>query len=289
VRLVLIFLIFLIQVKPAISCACKYPTEINAAYDYANTVAYGEVVQLKIIKVRDSMDQDSLIHYKLNELTGFQLEVLNSDYIVEAKLKIKELFKGDVQEDTLTLYTTRTAGSCGYTRFLIGVDYLVYASSSSYAFYKFQELNRKGRFEKQHTKWVTRCSITEEFDKDHFSKLQKLKQSIEQIRIARKGFSTLRDYNLLKYSNKIYASVFVKGKDNTLKPLEFDDKQIITNIEIGRQDLVLTINPIEAGSVILNFTSIDGDGLKYTGTLKLNKTDGNTWLKDTLEYVIAIK
>jgi len=283
----LIFLIFTIQANLLTACSCKYPTKIEDAFAYANTVAYGEIVQLKIIKVSDTMGKDSLIHYKQKELTGFQMEVLNSDFIVEAKLKVKELFKGNVLNDTLILYTTRTEGSCGFTRFLIGEDYLVYASANSYAFYKFYRPQNKRMLEKKNTKWVTSCSITAEFDDDHYAKLKEVKSSIQNIEIAEKSFSILKKNNLLKISNKTYASVFVKGSDKTYESLEFDDEEIITNIEISRQDLILRINSIDKNSVEVNFNSYD-NGTEHVGTMKLKK-EGDTWLKNKLNYVTEIK
>lgn len=284
--LIVTFLLTLVQ--QGIACSCNYPKEISKAFATTETVVYGEVVELKITKVSDSMDPDSLRqHLQTEELTETQSEMLGADFLIEAKLKIIELFKGEVYGDTLTLYTTRTGASCGFTRFRIGKQYIIYSKTNSYFFSNFYSHQRYRRLERLNTSWVSSCSISSEFSEDHFNELKKIKATIEPVKIAKAGFNILKKKGLLKDAPKIYTSVFTKNDEGKSEPLEFDSEEIITNIEYSRQDLILEILSIDETSAAIRFKSFDDGGYSHSGTILLLKHQGE-WVKDKLNYVSAI-
>ncbi|MBK8242872.1 MAG: hypothetical protein IPK88_05560 [Saprospiraceae bacterium] len=278
--LILTYLLTLIQ--QGIACSCVYPTEISKAFVASKTVVYGEIVELKIIKVSDSMDPDSLRHYlQKEELNDLQSEILNSDFLIQAKLRIIELFKGEINNETLTLYTTRTGASCGFTGFEIGKQFIIYSSPNSYFFSHFYQPQGNRRLEKANTNWVTSCSITTALREDHLNMLQ-------VIKIAREGLNILKTKDLLKNENKIYSTVLVKNYEGKFDHILFENDEIITNNELKRQDLILTLLSIQGNIAELSFKSFDDGGFVHNGTIKLVKNK-REWAKDSMNYLSAIE
>ncbi|MBK7225097.1 MAG: hypothetical protein IPH96_06645 [Saprospiraceae bacterium] len=200
------------------------------------------------------MDPDSLHLYLQNEgLVSDQSEILNSDFLIQAKLRVIELFKGEINDDTLTLYTTRTGASCGYTGFVIGKQFIIYSSPNSYFFSHFYRPQRNRRLEKANTNWVTSCSITTALREDHLNMLK-------VIKIAREGLDILKTKDLLKVDNKIYSSVLVKYSESKFDHILFEDYEILTDKELVRQDLLLTLLSIQENTAELSFKSFDDGG-----------------------------
>lgn len=278
--LILTYLISLIQ--QVIACSCSYPTEISKAFATSKTVVYGEIVELKVVKVSDSMEPDSLRHYiQKEELNNYQSEILNTDFLIQAKLRIIELFKGEINNDTLTLYTTRTGASCGFTGFEIGKQFIIYSSPNSYFFSNFYRPQGNRRLEKANTNWVTSCSITTALKEDHLNMLK-------VIKIAREVLDILKTKDLLKNENKIYSTVLVKNYEGKFDHILFENYEILTDKELKRQDLILTLLSIQGNIAELSFKSFDDGGFIHSGTIKLIKNKSE-WLKESLNYVTAIE
>lgn len=270
------------------ACSCNYPTEVEQAFEVSHTIVYGEIVELSIVKVSESMDKDSLEYFKQNNLTNFQIETLNADFLIRAKLKKTEILKGIIKQDTITIFTTRTGASCGFTRFRVGKEYIVYASPNSYFFSNFYTPQSNRKLEKQNSYWVTSCSITSEFEQEHLSELRdvKINQAVENI--SRLGFKILRNENLLKDKLQINTTIFCKACKDSEIPIEFQDEEIVTDIRISSLDLFFRIIKIEVNHAEIKFKSYDNGGYEHSGDIKLIKQDG-IWRKESLNYVTAIE
>jgi hypothetical protein len=278
--LILTYLLTLIQ--QGIACSCRYPTEISKAFVTSKTVVYGEIVELKVVKVSDSMDPDSLLQYfQKEELNNNQSEILNSDFLIQAKLRIIELFKGEIAKDTLTLYTTRTQASCGFTGFEIGKQFIIYSSPNSYFFSNFYPPQSTRRLEKANTNWVTSCSITTSLNEDHLNMLR-------VIKFSRKVLDILKTKDLLKNEYNIYSTILVKNYEGKFDQILFENYEIITDKELKRQDLILTLLSIQGNIAELSFKSFDDGGSIHSGTIKLKKNKSE-WVKESLNYVTAIE
>lgn len=272
----------------SIACSCNYPTEVKDAYEVSHTIVYGEIVELAIVKVSDSMDRDSLRIFMQNDLTKFQAETLNAEFLIRVKLKKKEILKGDIKQDTITMFTTRTGASCGFTKFRIGKEYIIYSSPKSYFFSNFYSPQRKRKLEMKNTYWVTSCSITSEFKQEHLSKLKNVRNNKNIQNISRAGFEILRNEDLLKNRPQINTTILCRICEDTNNPIQFDDEEIITDIRISSMDLMLRLISINDKQAEISFKSYDDGGAEHSGSIKLI-IKNNKWKKESLNYVTAIE
>lgn len=272
----------------SLACSCNYPTEVPKAYETSHTIVYGEIVELQIVKVSESMDRDSLEKFIINDLTKFQSKTLNADFLIKVKIRKKEILKGSTEQDIITFYTTRTGASCGFTRFEIGKEYLVYASPKSYFFSNFYTPQKNRKLEKKNTYWVTNCSITSEFNQDHLTKLKVLKNDRKIEEISRLGFRILREEDLLKDRDQINTTIFCEDCEGIDKPIELEDEEIVTDLRISSMDLILRIVNIEENQAEVRFKSYDDGGQEHSGSIKLIEIESE-WKKESINYVTAIE
>jgi hypothetical protein len=285
--LISILSILIIQGQ-SLACSCTYPTEVPKAFEASHTIVYGEIVELQIVKVSESMDRDSLEQFMINDLTKFQSETLNADFLIKVKIKKKEILKGSTEQEIITLYTTRTGASCGFTRFEIGREYIVYASPKSYFFSNFYSPQKNRKLEKQNTYWVTNCSITSEFDQEHLTAIKAVKYDRKIVEISKLAFRVLRQENLLKDRDQINTTIFCGNCEGIDNPIEFDDEEIVTDLRISSLDLMIRIVKIEENQAEIRFKSYDDGGYEHSGDIKLIEIEGE-WKKESINYVTAIE
>lgn len=285
--LISILSLLILQVQ-SYACSCNYPTEVSKAYEVSHTIIYGEIIGLQIIKVSESMDKDSLEKFMLNDLTKFQTKILNADFLIKASIKKKQILKGSTKQDTITIYTTKTGASCGYTGFKTGEEYIVYASPKSYYFSNLYSPQKIKKLEKSNTFWVTSCSITSEYEQEHLSELQKIsyKKTIEKI--SRAGFKILRNEELLKDKEQIKTAISCIVCEDQEGPIELEDEEIIADMKISRLDLIIRIIKIEENQAEISFKSFDDGGYEHSGNIKLSKK-ANEWKKESINYITAIE
>lgn len=111
---------------------------------------------------------------------------------------------------------------------------------------------------------------------------------LQVIKIAREGLNILKTKDLLKNENKIYSTVLVKNYEGKFDHILFENDEIITNNELKRQDLILTLLSIQGNIAELSFKSFDDGGFVHNGTIKLVKNK-REWAKDSMNYITAIE
>jgi len=174
-RALIMLLLISSGAREILACSCKGPMTINDAFNYNETIIHGKVLQKWIVSFSEAMDQDkanSLRHaFKEDQQS---LELLESDFIVRIELLVTKVFKGSLSNDTITIYTSRTSASCGFTEFEVGKDFLIYASSKSHAFAFLNIGNSTGRLEQENTYWTNHCTRTKGFDSQEATELESL-------------------------------------------------------------------------------------------------------------------
>ena len=89
-------------------------------------------------------------------------------------MEITNLYKGEIKNDTVIIYTTRTGASCGYTGFELGREYLIYTVLNGY-FSNFFDLNFKDiKLESKNTFWTNHCTRTTVYNEVESKELKKL-------------------------------------------------------------------------------------------------------------------
>ncbi len=106
--------------------------------------------------------------------------------------------------------------------------------------------------------------------------------------ISRAGFKVLKDEDLLKRSPLIYTTIFCDVEGYDQGPIEFDDKEIVTDIRVSRMDLFLKILSINEGEARVMFKSFDDGGYEHNGKIMLMK-EGEAWIKKSINYITAIE
>lgn len=159
-----------------LACSCKGPMKINDAFHFTETIIHGKVLQKSIVSCAMTMDQekaDSLRHALKEDQQ--RLELLESDFIVRIELLVTKVFKGSLSSDTITIYTSRTSASCGFTEFKVGKDFLIYASSKSHVFHFLNKGGTSsGSLEQENTYWTNHCTRTKGFDNLEAAELELL-------------------------------------------------------------------------------------------------------------------
>ncbi len=159
----------------AISCNCEDPGTVAEAYNYTETIIYGKVVKKEFVSFGYTMELE-----KSNYLSSLlkndkqKLGIFESNFIVKIELAVKKIYKGKIVNDRITIFTTRTGASCGFIRFEIGKDFIIYASSRSHAYWLFGTEIAVKSFEKRNTYWTNQCTRTEEYNSYEASELEKL-------------------------------------------------------------------------------------------------------------------
>ena len=171
-RVILIIGILIFSASKTIACRCEDPGTVSEAYNYTETIIHGKVIQKSFVTFESSMNIEKADSLKI-KLKGDdqKLELLDSEFIIEVKIEILKVYKGELVGDTIKLYTSRNSASCGFTRFEEGQDFIIYASSKSYAFWLF---NSESRLEKENTLWTNHCTRTTEHNASEAGELDLL-------------------------------------------------------------------------------------------------------------------
>lgn len=159
--LLLIGLFFLIVSKIE-ACICEDPGSVAQAYRDTEIIVHGRVLQKSLVTYESSMDEKRVASIRNNFMgDDSKLKLLKAEYIIKVDVEVLKVFKGKISEATITIFTTKTGASCGYTGFEECEDFIIYASSRSHAFWIFD--NQYG-LEKNNTFWTNNCTRTAEYD-----------------------------------------------------------------------------------------------------------------------------
>lgn len=271
----------------AFACSCDYPTEISKAYKASSYIVHGRVVDLHSIKVSESMDDRNLAIYKEQGLTKIQTEMLETEFLIAAKLHIITVLKGTVQNDTIVIYTTRTAASCGFTKFQIEQEFIIYGSQSSYFFDVFYSTAKNNMLERENSLWVTSCSLTAKADENHFTKIKEISDREVVTKIATAAFDILEDNGLLTENEDVRTSIQLRSEALQFKEIAFEDRGSMICADPQKAKLILRVISVNQNSAKVLFKSLDHGGRTNEGQIVFKK-QRSVWLLQTINYVTAI-
>ena len=176
ITLLTLFFLTFVAIPNSGNCRCEDPGTVKEAYEYTETIIRGKVISKEFVSYESTMNPEKVIMIKERYKDDKRkMEYLQSEFIIKLDLQTNNTFKGKILSDTLTLYTTRNGASCGFTRFEFGQEYLIYASSHSYAYWIFVDNEASETLELSNTYWTNQCSRTTEYNKLEESELLKLK------------------------------------------------------------------------------------------------------------------
>lgn len=141
-------LIFLIYSASVWSCSCVEATSIKTAVKYADYVVSGEILDSQIVRIwsdtSDAKNWFTALHQG-DSITDYNQwknnSVLFSLQLVEYRLLVETIYKGNIKSDTITIRTGFGRGDCGF-QFHIGENYLVYGKYEKNVKYTLEKLGR---------------------------------------------------------------------------------------------------------------------------------------------------
>jgi hypothetical protein len=169
----LIIVILLFRVGNSLACSCESVSSLEEAFNYSDAVFHGKVVNKSLVTYAESIRKEAADSIRKN-LDENKLSLFDYEFILKVEFEIKTCFKGNIFNDTIVIYTTRTSASCGYTGFEVGKDYIVYGSLKSYAFWAFIKNSNAINFEKQNTFWTNHCTRTDVYTYEEAKRLEKI-------------------------------------------------------------------------------------------------------------------
>ena len=172
-KILLIIGLLIIGTKSSLACSCEEPGSIEESFNYSDAVFDGKVISKSFVTFAESIRIEAADSMRQN-LDENKLNLFDSEFIMKVEFEITKCYKGNISNDTIVIYTTRTSASCGYPGFEIGHDYIVYGSTKSYAFWTFFKNTDDYVIEKQNTFWTNQCTRTEEYNYTEAKELEKL-------------------------------------------------------------------------------------------------------------------
>jgi len=145
------------------ACKCEPPTREEGLKN-SDLVIYGKVISTELISFAKTIDDNKLSEFK-EELKGDKkkLELLESDWVLKVEIIVKEKVKGEIHQDTVTIYTAWSSASCGY-KFKKDLSYHVYAKRQSYlSVFFLNSVDRDKDFGRKNTFWTNHCTLTSEY------------------------------------------------------------------------------------------------------------------------------
>ena len=115
------------------ACTCVPDDSIVNAYKSANLVFEGKVVKIDTVFISDIANIISSTN------SGPHVKVILRKYLA-VKFSISKLFKGDMQNKTVTVMTDAAGTRCGF-QFIPNISYLVYGYTEQFSFVVSRNLN----------------------------------------------------------------------------------------------------------------------------------------------------
>jgi hypothetical protein len=167
---------------PAYGCKCARDLTVMESFGGSTFIVHGKVVAKRLTSFSETMDTEhaNYVKTKLRDDDKSKLELFLSDFVYEVKLVVLENFKEGTVGDTLSVYTTKTHGSCGIS-FDLNKEYLVYTLKTCHQYFLFlTESEREKKFEKENTHWVHACTRTAEYNRSEAAELRELQTGIRK-------------------------------------------------------------------------------------------------------------
>ena len=166
--------IIIFTFKLGFACKCVNENTLKEEFTATEIIFNGVVISKSLICVKETMTSSKADLLEKEIISKKDLnKFLNQELIYEVKLKISEVYKGVKTQKIITIFTAIHSGACGYRAFKIGKEFIVYASSKSYLYHKFNSFGVIN-LEKENTFWTNHCTKTKEFNKEEAQQLQKL-------------------------------------------------------------------------------------------------------------------
>lgn len=146
-----------------IACSCVGESSVQGEVEHADAVLVGTMLNKQLVTLTDS----AMMKMFPNDTT-LRNSPMKAIRIARYDFLVQDIYKGEITNDTLTIYTGLGGGDCGI-RFKIGEKYIVYAEDESY----FGQLNNDFNSPKAtNTFWTNSCTRTTSYYQDEVTEIE---------------------------------------------------------------------------------------------------------------------
>jgi len=145
------------------ACDCIGQRTVQDEVKHSDAVIVGIILSKQIVTLTDS-----IILKKFPNDTTMRNLPMRKMTIARYDLLVQDIYKGEITNDTLTIYTGLGGGDCGI-RFEIGKKYIVYGENETY----FGQVNNDFNFPKEtNTFWTYNCLRTTSYFQDEIAEIE---------------------------------------------------------------------------------------------------------------------
>jgi len=100
------------------ACNCKLPGTIEEVFNTSEVIIHGKVINKCLASYESAMSPLKLETLKTSlKVNQGRLEHIESQSLIEIQILVLKIFKGKIEEDLVTIYTSRSGASCGFLGF----------------------------------------------------------------------------------------------------------------------------------------------------------------------------
>lgn len=221
-RHIFLFLFFqLISIVTANACECIQSNSIEKSFNDSELVIHAKILSKEYVHYIQTLNPQwaDTINRRIKEKG--QLIDLNSmaSNVVKVKIQVIKSFKNKTHLDTLIIFTPRNASNCGFTKFEIGKEFLIFNGTD---FLKNNYL--KGlpdeKIHLKNTFWTNQCTRTIEANKQDLDSLTLL---VAPIRVLNPKFKKSEYYLDSTNNERIYtnADILPQFKSGHIDLIDF--------------------------------------------------------------------
>lgn len=146
------------------ACSCIGQRTVQEELKHSDAVLVGTIIDKRIISLTDS----TILKMFPNDTT-MRSSLMEKMTIARYSFLVRDIYKGKITNDTVTIYTGLGGGDCGI-RFEIGKEYIIYTQNETY----FGHVNNDFKFPKaKNTFWTYSCLRTTSYNKDEIVEIEK--------------------------------------------------------------------------------------------------------------------
>ena len=174
----LLVALMVVSISQTFACKCSDTWTIRESFKHVPIIISGKVLKRKVVSFAETIRTEKLQDIEKDIAGDSQkLKMFKMNFVFEVQFLVTERFKELNIQDTITIYTTITSGSCGF-RFEEGKEYIVYGTKKGFYPFMLTEVMKKEMIERENTYWTTHCTRTQLYNELEAKELRLLKKGI---------------------------------------------------------------------------------------------------------------
>ena len=168
--------------KKSLACDCKTNHSIEKALETSKLVIHARVLSKEFINYSETLLPqwaDSLVKWTKDKGQLLDVSAITPN-VIKIKVIVIKNFKNKTGLDTLVIFTPRNGASCGFNRFELGKEYIIFNNTD---IFKQEQLKGFSGYNVQlnNTFWTSRCTRTVELNQSDLDSLNLITSPIRCI------------------------------------------------------------------------------------------------------------